>query len=384
MTSPINLAPLQTSVEELGVALKDFKNDHTKRLQRLEEGFAATLVAHPARPFPLDNQSSLPSLESKSFQAFLRGHPMIATKSLSAGDEPGSFTIPVHLQSRIHNDIQGPGSFRSLARTLQISSSFVDMVMDVGLPEARWVEEKGDREETETAELLKIRIMVHELYAKPCATQKLLEDSEIDVESWLIEKVSQKIRRLENTSFLLGTGENQPRGILTYPITTAFEREWGNFKAVYTGSDGDFHPEHPEVLIEVMHHLPSRYLEGACWLMSNSALARIRSLKTPKGRPYHDHALDSPFRTQIFGYPVILMDEMPVLLPGTASTSVIFGNFKEAYQIVDRQDMHILRDPYSHKPYVEFYINKRVGGDVVNFDSLIMLRFEAIPEADEE
>ncbi len=367
---------LQNSIDTLGVTLKDFKDDHSKRLERLEEGFAAHQVGVSSPPALSHKEADL---DAKNFAAFLRGHAAFAVKSLSAGDEPGSFTIPIHLQSRIQSDLKGPGSFRSLARTLQISSSFVDMVIDMGLPEARWVEERDEREETETAELLKTRIMVHELYAKPCATQKLLEDSEIDVEAWLVEKVAQKIRRLENMSFLMGMGDNQPKGILTYPLTQEAEPRWENFRAIYTGQNGDFHPDHPEVLIDVMHQLPTRYLEGAVWLMSSSALARIRSLKTPGGRPYHDHSLDAPFRTQIFGYPVILMDEMPALLPGTPSTSVIFGNFREAYQIVDRHDMRILRDPYSHKPYVEFYINKRVGGGVINFESLVMLSFCEAP-----
>jgi HK97 family phage major capsid protein len=375
----MTLNTIQTSVEDLGSAVKEFKEDYTQRLQRLEEGYAAQQVAVASMPALLETKKDVTS-ESKSFQAFLRGHPIFSTKSLSAGDEPGSFTIPVHLQSRIHEDLQGPGSFRSLARTLKVSSSFVDMIIDMGLPEAKWVEEKGERAETETSELIKTRIMVHELYAKPCATQKLLDDSEIDVETWLIEKVSQKIRRLENFSFLNGTGENQPKGILNYPITPEEGAKWGQFRCVYTGRDGDFHSERPDVLIDVMHRLPARYLEGACWLMSSSALSRIRSLKTASGRPYHEHALETPFRTQIFGYPVILMDEMPALIPGEPSASVVFGNFKEAYQIVDRHDMHILRDPYSNKPYVEFYINKRVGGDVVNFESLIILNLQKKPE----
>lgn len=37
--------------------------------------------------------------------------------------------------------------------------------------------------------------------------------------------------------------------------------------------------------------------------------------------------------------------------------------------------MHVLRDPYSAKPYVEFYVTKRVGGDVVNFDAIKVIQF---------
>jgi HK97 family phage major capsid protein len=64
---------------------------------------------------------------------------------------------------------------------------------------------------------------------------------------------------------------------------------------------------------------------------------------------------------------------MPALTTGLASTPIAFGNFSQSYQIVDRQGVQILRDPYSAKPYVEFYVTKRVGGDVVNFDAIKLI-----------
>ena len=77
------------------------------------------------------------------------------------------------------------------------------------------------------------------------------------------------------------------------------------------------------------------------------------------------------------GYPVHIMDDMPPLVAGTPSKAIVFGNFFEDYQIVDRQGIHVLRDPYSHKPYVEFYATRRVGGDVINFEALKVLNFSA-------
>jgi predicted phage gp36 major capsid-like protein len=47
----------------------------------------------------------------------------------------------------------------------------------------------------------------------------------------------------------------------------------------------------------------------------------------------------------------------------------------QAYQIVDRQGMRVLRDPYTAKPYVKFYTTKRTGGGVVNFEAIKLLSF---------
>ena len=48
---------------------------------------------------------------------------------------------------------------------------------------------------------------------------------------------------------------------------------------------------------------------------------------------------------------------------------------REAYQIVDRQGFRTMRDPYTAKPYVKFYTTKRVGGGVVNFEALKLMKF---------
>jgi len=53
------------------------------------------------------------------------------------------------------------------------------------------------------------------------------------------------------------------------------------------------------------------------------------------------------------------------------------GDMRAAYQIVDRIGIRTLRDPYSAKPYVQFYTTKRVGGDVTNFESLKLIKFSA-------
>jgi HK97 family phage major capsid protein len=57
------------------------------------------------------------------------------------------------------------------------------------------------------------------------------------------------------------------------------------------------------------------------------------------------------------------------------SLSVAFGNFGIGYQIVDRIGIRVLRDPYTNKPFVQFYTTARVGGDVIHFDAIKFLKF---------
>jgi HK97 family phage major capsid protein len=50
----------------------------------------------------------------------------------------------------------------------------------------------------------------------------------------------------------------------------------------------------------------------------------------------------------------------------TGAIPILFGDFQDSYLIVDRIGVRMLRDPYTNKPYVQFYVTKRVGGGLLN------------------
>ena len=70
----------------------------------------------------------------------------------------------------------------------------------------------------------------------------------------------------------------------------------------------------------------------------------------------------------ILGAPLYFGTDVPVV--GSNALAAIYGDFKRAYQIVDRTGIRVLRDPFTDKPFVKFYTTKRVGGAVVNFEAV--------------
>ena len=67
------------------------------------------------------------------------------------------------------------------------------------------------------------------------------------------------------------------------------------------------------------------------------------------------------------GKPVYFAADMPAA--ATNAAAMAYGDFKQAYQIVDRTGITVLRDPYTNKPFIRFYTTKRVGGAVVNLEA---------------
>jgi HK97 family phage major capsid protein len=130
------------------------------------------------------------------------------------------------------------------------------------------------------------------------------------------------------------------------------------------------------MLTDMVCSLKPMYVRNAKWIMSRSAIAEIRKLKSNDGVGLWQQSMSESTPATLLGYPVIIDDDMPALKANEKSTSIAFGDFYSGYQIVDRHELKILRDPYTSKPFVEFYASKRVGGAVIDFDAIKLLKFE--------
>lgn len=292
-------------------------------------------------------------------------------------DQQGGYMVPTEMADRVITRQFETTPMRQLSTVMSITSEAVEMLRDTSEADALWVSELGAREDTDEGTLGRIRIPVHELFAQPKATQKLLDDASLNAEDWLVGRVANKFTRRENTSFVNGDGVGQPRGFLSYATEAEDDanRNWGVLEHVATGADGAFSSsDGADVLIELMNKLKAGYLPKAAWLMPRSVIDVVRKFKESGSGAYiWQPSLEAGTPATLLGYPVIMAEDMPAMSSG--STSVAFGNFEEGYTIVDRIGLQVLRDPYTSAPFVKFRCAKRVGGDVTNFEAIKVLKF---------
>lgn len=296
-------------------------------------------------------------------------------KALSVGTDPdGGYVVNPDLSGRIVMKVFESSPMRAYASVQVISSDALEGLFDLNEASSGWVGETDSRGETNTPQLGKWRIPAHELYAKPKATQKLLDDASINMEAWLASKVAEKFARDEANAFVVGTGSNKPRGFLTYSSGTTLP---GTIERFDTGVNGAFAaaPNGGDVLINALYGLKQQYRANATWFMNRATLKLTRKLKDTDGAYLWSPGIAAGQPASLLGYPVASFEDMPD--PATDSLSIAVGDMREAYQIVDRIGIRTLRDPYSAKPYVEFYTTKRVGGDVVNFEAIKLIEFTA-------
>jgi len=297
------------------------------------------------------------------------------TKALSVGSDPdGGYVVNPDLSGRIVMKVFETSPMRAYASIQTISTDALEGLFDLEEAASGWVAETDTRAETTTPQVGKWRIPVHELYAKPKATQKLLDDAEINMEAWLASKVSEKFARDEAAAFVNGNGVGKPRGFLTYADGTTLP---GTIEQFDTGANGAFAsaPGGADVLLSALYGLKQQYRANATWFMNRTTTGLVRRLKDSNGEFVWSPGIAAGQPATLLGYPVAAFEDMPD--PATGSLSIAVGDMREGYQIVDRIGIRTLRDPYSAKPYVEFYTTKRVGGDVVNFEAVKIINFQA-------
>jgi HK97 family phage major capsid protein len=301
-----------------------------------------------------------------------------ANAAMSVGSDPeGGYSVYPTMSTGITKRIFETSPLRAYARVVSIGTDRFEELNDLYEPDVAWVGEQQARPETGTPDLGVLTIPVHEQYAMPKVTQKLLDDSSLDLASWLIDKVGAKFARSETGTFFTGDGILKPRGFLSYSTVATADstRAWGVLQHIATGTSAGFGSTSngADKLIDLQAELKAEYRAKAVWLMNRRTAAGVRKLKDTSGAFLWQPATVAGQPDTLLGSPVVLCEDMPDI--AADSLSIAYGDFGAGYTIVDRQGDRLLRDPYTAKPHVLFYVYRRVGGNVNNFEAIKLLKF---------
>lgn len=287
-------------------------------------------------------------------------------KSLTLGIDPdGGYTVTPVMSNRIITRLFESDPIRQLSASESITTDAIEWLVDYDEAGVGWESETVAGAETTTPQIFKKRIPVHVEYAKPRVSQTLLEDSAINVESWLADHVAKRFLRNEGAAFVSGDGVGKPRGFLTYTdYDTAGTDQWARVERQNMGAAAALTGDG---FINVKYRLTETYLNRGTWLMNRLTVAAAMLLKDGQGNYLWKPGLAEERHSTILGMDVRMSTTMPVIAAG--SLSVIIADWAEFYMVVDRLGITIQRDPYTQKPMIEFYTRKRLGADVVNFQA---------------
>ncbi len=304
-------------------------------------------------------------------------------KALSTITNPdGGYLTTADTTGRIIARVQDMSPMRQYANVKTIGKGRLEGIVNNGRNAATWGYQGQSVSNTATKQFGKYQIDVKDLIAYPSATTQMIEDADLDIESLIVDDCTMAFAEAEGEGFLLGDGVLQPRGLMT--VATAYtgdnSRAWGTVQKFKTGVNGAFAatPNGGDVFIESAMSLRGIYRTGAIWGMNRFTFATAMKLKDSDGNYIWQpswNLQDAPFGT-ICGIPVVPdFDHMADI--ANNSLSIFVGNLNQAYQVVDRRGINVIRDNITSPTFVKWYFSKRTGGDVVNSEAVRFIEFKA-------
>lgn len=376
------LSPAEDMRRAVSGFVRQFKGlqaDIETKLQQTEERMTMldrkTLTAVRT---PLAGDTDMGAPHQKAFNAYvrtgdddgLRGLEMEGKALSSAVNSDGGYLVDPQTSDIVKSVLNTTASIRAIASVVHVEATSYDVLVDHSDVGAGWATESSAIGETDTPQIDRITVQLHELSALPKASQRLLDDSAFDIEGWLAGRIADKFARAEAGAFINGDGVDKPKGFLDHPSVDNDVWAWGNLGYVPTGIAGEVTPD---AIVDVVYALGAQYRANASFVMNSKTAGLVRKLKDMDGRFLWTDGLAAGEPARLMGYPVLIAEDMPDASAG--AMAMAFGDFNAGYTIAERPDLRILRDPFSAKPHVLFYATKRVGGDVSDFAAIKLLKF---------
>jgi HK97 family phage major capsid protein len=312
-----------------------------------------------------------------SFKAFMARGDRPQARGATYSEPDGGFLVTPTVDTNVTRVLAATVAMRGLSNVMAISSGSYKKFKSVGGAAANWSGERDSRTETATPTLVEIEITPGELTAEPAANQQLLDDAFVDVEAWYGDELAISFAEKEGEAFIIGDGVKKPRGILGYTPVANADYAWGKVGYIASGHASAFVAPTSSVspadcLVDLFHALRSGYRANGSWLMSDLTSARVRKFKDGQGNFLWQPSIAVDQPSTLLGKPVAFSDYMPSV--GADAFPIAFGDFRQAYTIVERIGMRTLRNPFKTNGVVFFYTTRRVGGAITNFEAIKLLK----------
>lgn len=371
---------LKTAISGFMSDFKDFSSGVNAKFQKQDDRMnkldrKTVMTARSA----LATSAHVDAPHQKAFAAYLRSGDDDGLRGLELDGKAmgttvaadGGYLVDPQTSDTIKGTLSATASLRAIANVVSVDATSFDVLVDHTEMGAGWATETAAFAETDTPQIDRISIALHELSALPKASQRLLDDTAFDIEGWLAGRIADKFARSEAAAFVNGDGIDKPKGMLTYPTVDNDVWVWGNLGYVVTGADGAI--SDGDAIVDLVYALGAEYRANGSFVMNSKTAGTVRKLKDNDGRFLWSDGLAAGEPARLMGYPVLIAEDMPDI--ASDATAIAFGDFGTGYTVAERPDLRVLRDPFSAKPHVLFYATKRVGGAVSDFAAIKLLKF---------
>ncbi|QFU01267.1 Phage capsid family protein [Halomonas sp. THAF5a] len=277
--------------------------------------------------------------------------------STGTGSE-GGYLAPDQFSAELLKALKAFGGMREASRVIQTSSGVA-----INWPTTDATSEEGEivgENVSVTTGETSFGTLPHATYkfsSKSIALPfELLQDSEIDLEAYVRELLQERLGRITNRLFTVGTGTGQPHGIVTSSASG---------KIAPTGQVDEILYDD---LVDLEHSVDPAYRRSGNvgYMFHDMTLRSLKKLKDADGRPLWVPGVATSEPDTLNGYRYTINQHMDQL--GAGNKPMLFGDYAK-YIIRDVMQLQFFRmtdSKYTEKGQVGFLAFMRSGGRLMD------------------
>jgi len=329
-------------------------------------------------PVTADQYAEYKAAQDKYLRKGIDGLTEAEKKTINVGTSTqGGYLVGEEMEAGIDRVVQRYSAMRQVARVIPIgSASYKKLVKVTGTSGASRGGETTTPSNGTSPGWVELEFKPGTYVSEQRITSEALEDATQDVGADLEMEMGIEFAEMEGTDFISGNGVNGPRGLTDYTNVANASYSWGNVGYVASGHASSWAASNPsDYLIDLVHALKRQYRAGASFLMNDATLGSIRKLKDGQGNYLWGMTKDSFMAGAVgtlLGYNVVTDDFMADI--GANAYPIAFGDFKQAYYVIERKGIAVLRDPATAFPHVRFLARRRVGGGIAKFEAVKLFK----------
>lgn len=313
-------------------------------------------------------------LRAKVDRWFRTGNDKEIRETLQAGvAEGGGYTIaPQYLVKQIIKDLDYAVQIRKRANIIPATNGYASIgipTLDSDLNNLEWTAEIAAVTEDTNMAFGKREMKANQLTKLVKISKRLIKQSNIDIQSFVQERIAYKLAATLEHNYLYGNGTDKPLGIFaqtsdnTAAIPTDRDIKVGTATAAIT-YDG---------LVDAVSGLKGGYQNGAVWMLNRKAIAALRKLKDKQDRPIWQESLIAGQPSILLGIPVVQNDFIEDKLEA-AKYFGFLANLKY-YWIMDSlsMELQVLHELYSNTNQIGFQVGYWGDGAPIQKEAFVRL-----------
>ena len=289
--------------------------------------------------------------------------PGAIQNTMSVGtNSQGGYTVATEVATQVLDALKAYGGMRAVAEVIQTSmGNPMQFPTSDGTSETGEIVAENGAAASADITFGTVGLSVYKFSSKVVTVPfELLQDSNVDIEAFVRQRLVTRLGRITNTKFTVGSGSSEPNGIVTAA---------GSGKVGTTGQTATVIYDD---LVDLQHSVDPAYrAQGGCsFMMNDSSLKVVRKIKDGNGRPIFvpGYETNNPGGAPdtLLGSPLHINQDVAAMAAN--AKSILFGALGE-YKIRDVMDVAMFRftdSAYAKNGQVGFLAWLRSGGNLVD------------------